>query len=207
VPRRCVEAGVLAEMESAISTVPRPSLAEFGWNWRYELLLVTVLAGQFTSVGVIAGTGWLIAVTAADVILVAGAVAARPLRGKLIAAAWCVITSHRIRTGCRHGWVQSRDGRLPVVLHTTPTRYGERAVLWCRAGITADDLISSREIITVACWASEVRIVANQRGRHLVTLAVIRRPAAEIPQQTWPYLPRHEDLPQNQDTEEPATAA
>jgi hypothetical protein len=199
-PRRGADLGVLADVESAISTVPRPGLVEFGWHWRYELLIVGLLAGPLAAIGVLAGTGWLIAVAFAEGILCAAPVAIRPVRRRLIAWVWCVVTPHRIRTGCRHAWVQSRDGRLPVVLYATPAEYGERAVLWCRAGITADDLNVARAIITAACWARDVRVLPSERGRHMVTLQVTRRePVQELA--SWPYLARQDE------PEEPATAA
>ena len=74
--------------------------------------------------------------------------------------AWCVVTPHRIRTGCTHAWIQTRDGRLPVALYTVPADFGERVWLWCRAGITARNLQAARDVGRHACWA-RVRIVAR----------------------------------------------
>jgi hypothetical protein len=115
-----------------------------------------------------------------------------PARQRLIARAWCVITPHRVRTGCAHAWVQTRDGRLPVVLYTAPAEFGERVMLWCRAGITAGDLDGARDILRAACWASDVRVVVNDRRSHIVVLEVIRhlpgRPAEADPMTAaWPY--------------------
>jgi hypothetical protein len=190
-PRRGSDPGVLADMEAAISTVPRPGLIELLWNWRYELLLTVALAGPLTTIGVVVGLGWLIMVVAAQTILLAATLACPPLRRRLSARAWCVITAHRISTGCRHGWVQSRDGRLPVVLRTRPTSYGERALLWCRAGIIPNDLTAVRDLIAATCWASDVRVIPSPRRRHVVTLEVVRREPAEP--QMWPYLAHSED--------------
>ena len=119
----------------------------------------------------------------------------------MIARAWCVITPHRIRTGCRHAWVQTRDGRLPVILYTTPAAFGERVTLWCRAGITHGDLEGARDILRAACWASDVRVVASARYAHVVVLEVIRhRPAAppNVDVAGWPYLDHDGDAAPDQ---------
>jgi hypothetical protein len=194
--------GLLADVETAISAVPRPGLLELLWNWRYELLITAGLTGSLTTVGLTLGIGWLVTMIASGVALLTIAVTWSPTRRRLITMAWCVITPHRIRTGCKHSWVQSRDGRLPVVLHTKPTGHGERALLWCRAGIVPDDLEAARNIITAACWARDVRVRPSERGRHMATLEVIRREPAEASKQSWPYLTQ-----QHEDPMEPATAA
>ena len=90
-----------------------------------------------------------------------------------------------------HAWIQTRDGRLPVVLYTVPVDFGERVWLWCRAGITAGDLEAARDILRAACWASDVRVVVNDRRSHIVVLEVIRRlppPGRPRPGTPgWPY--------------------
>ena len=65
-------------------------------------------------------------------------------------------------------------------------------ILWCRAGITAGDLDGARDILRAACWASDVRVVVNDRRSHIVVLEVIRHlpgRAAEADPTTaaWPY--------------------
>ena len=75
--------------------------------------------------------------------------------------------------------------------------------LWCRAGITAADLIAARDILRSACWASDVRVVTSVRYPHIVVLEVVRRGAAGQPDavtEAWPY--RGE--PDGADAEEPA---
>ena len=57
---------------------------------------------------------------------------------------------------------------MPIVLYTLPASYGERAQLWCRAGITAADLFAARDVLAAACWTAEVRVVPNLRHSHLV---------------------------------------
>ena len=85
------------------------------------------------------------------------------------------IWHRRYEPGCGRAWIQTRDGRLPVVLYTVPADSGERVWLWCRAGITAGDLKAARDVLRAASWASDVRVVVNDRRSHIVVLEAIRR--------------------------------
>ena len=143
-PRQPNDPSIMASIETAVSTVARPNLFSRLWHWRYELgLIVGGLLGAVT-IGYTLGLDWLIAVAAAAMGILAIAMTWPPSRQALMARAWCVITPHRVRTGCTHAWIQTRDGRLPVVLYTVPADFGERVWLWCRAGITAGDLEAAR---------------------------------------------------------------
>ena len=202
-PRRPNDPSVMASVETALSSVARPGIFGLTWNWRYEIGLTTGLAAVLLASGYALGAVWLIAIAATGLVMLAAGLAWPRSRQRLIARAWCVITPHRIRTGCRHAWVQTRDGRLPVILYTTPTAFGERVTLWCRAGITAGDLDSARDILRAACWASDVRVAASARYAHVVVLEVIRRLPSGPPHEdiaSWPYRNRGGDA----DPEEPA---
>jgi hypothetical protein len=188
-----------------MSTVARPGLIARVWHWRYEMGLISGLVLGTVGIGITLGPGWLIAVAAATMAIVAAALIWPSSRQRIIARAWCVITPHRVRTGCARSWIQTRDGRLPVVLYTVPAHFGERVWLWCRAGITAGDLEAAREILRSACWASDVRVVVNDRRSHIVVLEVIRRHPPESPADGasgWPYLDRGEAG--SAESEEPA---
>ncbi len=194
-PRQPNDPSVMSSVESALSPMPRPGRLARIWHWRYELGLVGgVLAGT-VAIGVTLGPGWLITAVATTTAVLAAAVAWPPARRRLVARAWCVVTPHRVRTGCAHAWVQTRNGRLPSVIYTVPADFGERVWLWCRAGIVAADLEGARDVLRAACWASDVRVVVNDRRSHIVVLEVIRRaPAGQQPGTTpdpgWPYLDR-----------------
>lgn len=208
-PRQPNDPSVFASVETALSTVSRPGILGFAWHWRYELAIGAGTPAIATVVALTLGPAWLIAAAAAATAMLAAAVIWPSSRKRLKARAWCVITEHRVRTGCAHAWVQSRDGRLPIVIRARPAGFGERVTLWCRAGITADDLTAARDIIAVACWAREVHVLASPRRRHIVTLDVIRRipPDHDLtPTQatSWPYLARSDA--DGLDPEEPATS-
>jgi hypothetical protein len=205
-PRQPNDPSVVASLESALRNVARPGIFGLIWNWRYELGLTAGLAAVTLASGYALGAAWLIAFGAIGLALMAAGLAWAPSRRRLIARAWCVITPHRVRTGCRHAWVQTRDGKLPVILYTTPAAFGERVTVWCRAGITHADLEAARDILRAACWASDVRVVASARYAHVVVLEVIRRPPPGPPHEAisaWPYLGRDGEA-DDADPEEPA---
>jgi hypothetical protein len=190
-PRRRNDPSVMASVEAAISVVARPGPIARLWHWRYELGLITgVLLGS-VAIGVTLGPGWLIAAVAAAMAVLAAALTWPPSRRRIIARTWCVITPHRVRTGCTQAWVHTRGGRLPTVLYTVPAEFGERVWLWLRAGITTGDLEAARDVLRAACWASDIRVVLNDRRSHIVVLEVIRRRPPGGPGDNpsgWPYL-------------------
>ena len=71
--------------------------------------------------------------------------------------------------------MHTRSGRLPLVLRIHPTQVGERALIWCRAGICAADFEAHTPEIAAACYARQARVEGNKRWAQLVTLDVVRR--------------------------------
>jgi len=170
-PRRRGARQVRAQLEFALSAIPRPNVIVAAWRWRYELLAASLLAAT-----------WIIlkteAATAATVVLGAGLTATASLpsgRAFLVARAWCVVTPHRVRVGCAQAWIHSRNGRIPAILLTRREPFGERVYLWCSAGTSSDDFWSARALLAAVCWANEVHVSRHPRYAHLITLDVIRR--------------------------------
>ena len=93
----------------------------------------------------------------------------------LLAHAWCVITAHRVRTGCAQAWIHSRYGKLPIILLTTPRPFGESVYIWCRAGVCLADFTAGTDILRASCWAHDIRVTSSARYSHIVILDVIRR--------------------------------
>jgi hypothetical protein len=185
----------MSSLESAVRAIPRPGPIEFCWHWRWELGTLAATAGLSATIAASFGLAWLAAAAGAGLAAFCTLLCWPPARSRIVARAWCVITPHRVRTGCVNAWVQTRRGRLPIVLFTIPTEYGQRVHLWCRAGITAADLSAARHILAAACWAAEVRVIPSPRHAHLVTLEVIRNPYSERSEPTlqgWPYSRRGE---------------
>lgn len=150
-------------------------LLGFIWNWRYELGITAAITGAAVSIVVQLSVAWLALLATAVVAITAALLRWEPARKRIIARAWCVITPHRIRVGCLTAWVPGRKDRLPIVLHTVPTVFGERVTLWCRTGIAVEDLVAAREILSATCWAADVRILPDQHHARLVAIDVIRR--------------------------------
>jgi hypothetical protein len=92
-----------------------------------------------------------------------------------IRRAWCVLSRHRIQRVCFETRMHTRSGRLPLVLRIHPTRVGERALIWCRAGICKADFEAHTPEIAAACYARQARVKGNQRWAQLVTVDVVRR--------------------------------
>jgi hypothetical protein len=192
-PRRPNDPSVMSSLESAVREIQRPGLVESAWNWRWELVIAAVTAGLSAAIAADLGLVWLAVVAGAGLAAFGTLLRWPPARRRIIARAWCIITPHRIRAGCVNAWVQTRSGKLPVILSTVPTNFGERAQLWCHAGITAGDLLAARDILAASCWAAEVRVIPSARHAHIVTLEVIRNhyPERSVRSpQDWPFY-RH----------------
>jgi hypothetical protein len=160
-----------AGLELGLGTVARANPIVVAWRWRYELLAMTGLAAVWLALGTAAAS----AVTAGLAVALAALAAVPEGRRLLVARAWCVVTPHRVRVGCAQAWIHSRSGKIPAVLFTLRQPFGERVYLWCRAGTSAGDLASARELLAAACWADDVRVSRSPRHAHIVTLDVIRR--------------------------------
>jgi hypothetical protein len=126
--------------------------------------------------------GWALAkaitLTWAIVILTVAATVVTVLpwtRRFLIRRAWCVLSRHRIQKVCFETRMHTRSGRLPLVLRIHPTQVGERALVWCRAGICAADFEAHAQEIAAACYARQARVEGSKRWAQLVQLDIVRR--------------------------------
>jgi hypothetical protein len=181
-PRPASTREARAALEYAIGTVSRANPVVAAWRWRYELAAVATLAAA-----------WIALDPAAAAALTGGLAAALALtccfaRGRrfLAARAWCIVTAHRVRTGCAQAWIHSRYGKLPFIGWTRSRPSGERVYLWCRAGISAADFSSARKLLAAACMAKDIRVSQHARYAHLMALDVIRHePAAEWNGHPW----------------------
>lgn len=154
--------------------VRRPLPTTVLWRWRYEVLLLLGISicGWYAY-----RTGTVVpALLGAPVVGIVIAVIP-PLRRAVCAPVLCVITAHRVRTGLAQAWVHNRSGRLPALVWTRPTPYGEAVTLWCPAGVCERHVEAAAAILRSACWARHVFVTADPRHRHLVTVHVVRRAA------------------------------
>ena len=198
---------LMSSLEAAVTQARRPAPAGLVWNWRCELGIVASLAASSGLVTSAFGLVGLSVAAGAGLAAMAAALLWPPARQWCIARVCCLITPHRVRAGCANAWVQTRSGKLPFILGTTPTLYGERVRLWLRSGLTVADLYAASDVLAASCWATEVRVVPSPTRAHLVTLEVIR---IRLPEQvqptpdTWPFR-RHVVDEGLGDTDEPDT--
>src|SRR5215469_9777984 len=154
--RRSSEARLRADLATILAPEPRSSLPVLIWRWRYELALMAAITGAITALVLVLGAEWgLIAASA-----LAG-LCSPPWPQPIAARVWCIVTAHRLRCGFVQARIQTRRGRLPVILSTTPAPFGERVRVWCPAGITAETLKSARDTLRAACWATDVRVTRD----------------------------------------------
>jgi len=92
----------------------------------------------------------------------------------IIRRVWCVLSRHRIQKVCYETRMHTRSGRLPLVLRIHPTQVGERALIWCRAGICAADFEAHAQEIAAACYARQTRVEGNKRWAQLVNVDIVR---------------------------------
>jgi hypothetical protein len=183
------------------------SAAGAAWRWRTELTLILGLAAALWRLAI------LLTLTAAAVVLVALALAVLAVphsRRFTVRRFWCVLARHRIQRLCWEARLQTRAGRLPLVLWSRPTKVGERVHVLCRAGVCAEDFEDRTGEIRAACWARDARVTRNVRWSQLVTIDVIRRdtlaasrrvpsplPRLHVPQDrpSWPAVPGLPSVP------------
>ena len=142
------------------------------WRFRTELAVLSAAIAAAWKLAMAITAGWMVIIFTASVLMVL----ALPWTRRFITRrAWCVLSRHRIQRVCFETRMHTRSGRLPLVLRITPTRVGERALIWCRAGICADDFEAHAAEIAAACLARQARIEGNRRWAQLVHLDIVRR--------------------------------
>jgi hypothetical protein len=153
-------------------SVATPNPLVVAWRWRYELILVAGLTAGLTA----AVSSFGLVPTIVAVVVTALTILCWPTARQFAAdRAWCIITPHRVRLGCAEGLIYSSRGKIPIILWTAHRPFGERVLLWCRAGTSLDDFISAHAALTAACWAQDVAVYSDTQHAQLVTLEVIRR--------------------------------
>jgi len=152
---------------SALATV-------LGWVVRHlpELFAVLVLGWLWKSTADAVGALWTALLFAA---VTAGLIAAPQSRRVLLVVLGCLVTQTRLRTGLVELRLTTRSGRLPMVLWLAPTPVGERVWLWCRAGVSAEDIADETDGLRAACFARDVRVTRDRRWSSLVLIDVVRR--------------------------------
>ena len=126
-----------------------------GWELAKAITLTWAMVILTTTVAVITALPW--------------------TRRFVLRRAWCVLSRHRIQKVCYETRMHTRSGRLPLVLRIHPTQVGERALIWCRAGICAADFEAHMPEIAAACYARQARVEGHKRWAQLLYLDIVRR--------------------------------
>src|SRR5215472_14591477 len=124
--------------------------AGIAWRWRAELAIIAILTAALWRLSILITITWAGIVMAAALALLAGAPHSRRYTTRRL---WCILARHRIHRLCYEARLHTRAGRLPLVLWIRPTQVGERAWVWCRAGISAEDFHDHITHLRGACYA------------------------------------------------------
>jgi len=155
--------------------IPNPLVV--AWRWRYEIALVSGLtAGLTAAILSFGNVPTIVAVIAIILTILCWPTARR----RAVDRTWCIITAHRVRVGCVEALIYSSRGKIPIVLWTSHQAFGERVLLYCRAGTSADDFVSARTSLAAACWAQDVAVFVDMRRTQLITIDVIRRSPSDL---------------------------
>lgn len=166
---------------SAHRLVPaRPHPIAGLWRWRTEILLLAVVAALGLVVaGAVTRRSWGSLVLLS--VITAIPVASADGRRWIAAHAWCLISRHRLQRVFAETPLHTRAGRLPLVLWIMPVLQGERALILCRAGTSAEAFAEFVPEFESACAATRVRVARHARHPQFVTIDVARRPAGSRP--------------------------
>ncbi len=142
------------------------------WRFRTELTVLVAATGALFGLSRMLPWLWAASILAGLVLV---AIALPWTRRFLVRRAWCVIARHRLQRVFFETRMHTRSGRLSLILWIRPTQVGERAWVWCRAGICAEDLEAHTGEIAAACYAREARVAKSARWAQLVVVNIVRR--------------------------------
>jgi hypothetical protein len=142
------------------------------WRFRTELATLASLSAATWQLALMVSVSLALAIFA---IALAGALILPPTRRFIIRRAWCVVSRHRLQKVFFETRMHTRSGRLSLVLRIHPTEVGERALIWCRAGICFEDFEAHTGEIAAACYAREARIERSKRWAQVVKVSIVRR--------------------------------
>jgi hypothetical protein len=164
------------------------------FRFRTEVSIVLMGLGVFVALALTASWLWALIILTGVVL----AVFALPwTRRYVLCRAWCVFSRHRLQRVFYETRMHTRSGRVSLILWIRPTQVGERAWVWCRAGICAEDLEAHTGEIAAACIAREARVAKSARWAQLVTVDVVRRdtlaPRTVVASGLAPVVPQASD--------------
>jgi hypothetical protein len=142
------------------------------WRFRTEVTILTLVSAGYATLARLMSLV-LAAVAVGGLVLILAVLP--PTRRFFVRRFWCVLSRHRIQKVCFETRMHTRSGRLPLILRIHPTEVGERAWIWCRAGICFEDFEAHTGEIAAACYAREARVQRSARWAQIVTVNIVRR--------------------------------
>ena len=142
------------------------------WRFRTELTTLAVVGAGYAALARLAHLIPAALITGGLILTLAALPWSRRF---LIRRAWCVLSRHRIQKVCFETRLHTRSGRLPLVLRIHPTEVGDRALIWCRAGICFEDFEAHTGEIAAACYARTARVERSKRWAQIVAVHIVRR--------------------------------
>jgi hypothetical protein len=142
------------------------------WRFRTEMAACLAAAAGIWELDRAVASTWTVTILTMSMAVIT---VLPPIRRQVIRRAFCILSRHRIHRVCFETRMHTRSGRLPLVLRIFPTEVGERAIIWCRAGICAEDFELNAAEIAAACYARQARIEGHRRWAQIVILDIVRR--------------------------------
>jgi len=158
-------------IDGLLGTLHR-SAAGVLWRFRTELTTLSATSAAIWQLALMLSILWALVVISA---IITASFAVPFTRRFIVRHAWCVISRHRLQRVFFETRMHTRSGRLSLVLRIHPTQVGERALIWCRAGICSEDFEAHTGEIAAACYAREARIERSKRWAQLVQVNIVRR--------------------------------
>jgi len=140
---------------------------------RAELTVIAVaLVGQLMLTKAGMSARWALI----TLIVITGVLLAVPAtRRYLNARSWAVTSRHRVRACLVQTRTMTYDGKLPLLLWSSPSPVGERVRVWLPAGLSVKDIDDVADKLAAACWARDARVHRRNEQAATVFIEIIRR--------------------------------
>lgn len=168
----------ISELARQLTHVRRPNPVLWLYHWRYELIVLPLLA--YGLVELVRGLGlvWsLIALAATFTWVFYWRSARRNLRGRFRA----ILVQHRLRAAFAQARICTLSGRPPTILWTRPRGDDILVSLFVPAGVGFDHIHPQRELLAAACFATEVYVDRHPQYANLITLSICTPRAERAP--------------------------
>jgi hypothetical protein len=148
------------------------ALARLGFRYRTELGFLALVAVLYFGVRHEVGPRWATFCTLAAAVLVLSWGWSRRL---VIGRLSCARTRRLVVEVFKQTRVENVAGQLPMIRRSIVTPAGERLIVWCRAGQSAELLDARVEELRAGARCRHVTVTRDPNRSHRVSIDVIRR--------------------------------